>query len=235
MNKRVYIATNYQKNDLVLNQEQFDLIVGTLLADGNLSTFSPTAKTWRYRALQKKGHKPYLFHKYEVLKDLCGSPPSFSTVFDERTQKNYHRYLFNTLTFSKFNPLGQAFYLYDPLTERWVKDVPENISELLTPKAVAYMYMDDGSLKYYGQSNAMRICCESFSKQGVEILQAALYKNFQISTKLVKRNKNGVLIGYRLAIPEAESSKFRELIRPHLVDCMKYKVSNGKRGSLADD
>jgi hypothetical protein len=101
MKKRLYIATNYEKDDLVLTQEQSDLIVGTLLADGNFSTFSLTAKTWRYRAIQKKGHKEYLFHKYSILKDLCGSPPSFSTVFDQRTQKNYHRYIFNTLTFSK--------------------------------------------------------------------------------------------------------------------------------------
>jgi hypothetical protein len=125
--------------------------------------------------------------------------------------------------------------LYDPSSETWVKDVPENIAEILTPRAVAYMYMDDGSLKYYGHSNAMRICCESFSKEGVELLQAAIYDNFKISLKLVKRNKNGVLLGYCFAIPEAESSKFRELIQPYLVDCMKYKVSNGKRGSLADD
>lgn len=124
--------------------------------------------------------------------------------------------------------------MYDPFTEKWVKDVPENIAELLTPRAVAYMYMDDGSLKYRGHSNAMRICSESFSKEGVEILQAAIYEKFQISLKLTKKNKNGVLVGYRLAISEAESSKFRELIQPYLVDCMKYKVSNGKRGSLAD-
>ena len=74
-----------------------------------------------------------------------------------------------------------------------------------------------------------------FSKHLKTSKKTILDKTFQISTKLVKRNKNGVLIGYRLAIPEAESSKFRELIRPYLVDCMKYKVSNGKKGSLADD
>lgn len=87
MEKRIYIATNYQKDDLDLKQEQSDLIVGTLLADGNLSTFSKTVKTWRYRAIQKKVHKDYLFHKYTILQNLCGSPPSFSTVFDKRTQK----------------------------------------------------------------------------------------------------------------------------------------------------
>mgnify|MGYP001807019210 FL=1 len=176
----------------------------------------------------------YLFHKYSILENLCGSPPSFSTVFDKRTQKNYSRYLFNTLTFSKFNALGQAFYSYDPSLKLLVKDVPQNIAKILTPRAVAYMYMDDGSLKYYGHSNAMRICCESFSKEGVEILQAAMWQNFQINVSLTKRNKNGVLIGYRLAIHEAESSKFCELVRPYLVECMKYKVSDGKKGSLAD-
>jgi len=130
MQERIYIETNYDKNDVELTQEQFDLIVGTTLADGNLSTHSQTARTWRYRAIQKKEHQEYLFHKYGILENLCGSPPSFSTVFDKRTQKNYFRHLFNTLTFSKFNALGQAFYSYDPSSQVFVKDVPKNIAKI---------------------------------------------------------------------------------------------------------
>lgn len=234
MIQRLYNAQNFDKNDVSLTDIQQDVIAGTLCGDANLSTHSVNVRTWRYRAIQKKDHKEYLYYKYDILKNLCGSPPSYSTVFDERTQKTYNRFLFNTLTFSKLNSFGQAFYVYNPSTQKWVKDIPENVASILTPRAVAFWYMDDGSLKYRGHSNAMRICSESFSKQGVELLQAAMWENFQIDLKLVKKNKNGVLVGYRLAINEAESSKFRELIQPYLVECMKYKVSDGKKGTLAD-
>ena len=49
-----------------LTTQQKDLIFGTLLGDGNLQTAN-NGRTWRYRAIQKKEHKNYLFHKYQVL------------------------------------------------------------------------------------------------------------------------------------------------------------------------
>ena len=128
--KRIFIENPSSKTDLVLNQGQKDLIVGTLLGDGNLQTFSSTGSTWRYRALQKKTHEPYLLHKYGKLKSFCGSPPIYSEVYDDRTQKTYKRYYFNTLTFQGFMPYARAFYLFDGSTGLWVKDVPENIHEI---------------------------------------------------------------------------------------------------------
>lgn len=205
-----------------LNQEQEDLVVGSLLGDGNLQTSTPEGKTWRYRALQKKDQKSYLDHKYEILKSLCGSPPIFSDVFDSRTQKSYQRYYFNTLTHEGFHPYGHAFSQFDPEQGKWKKGVPANIHEILTPRAVAYWYMDDGSLKYLGKSNAMRICTESFSTEENEILRNAMFQNFNISLGRVKKtNSKRVFVGYRLTIHEKESSKFRELIQPFLVQCMK--------------
>lgn len=233
-NERLYIANNYRENDLLLTEHQQDLLTGTLLGDGNLQTSSLTGETWRYRAIQKKDHHDYLLQKYNILKNICGSPPIYSKVYDSRTEKHYERWYFNSLTFAGLNPLARAFYVIGP-SGRWIKDVPTNIAEILTPRAVAYWYMDDGSLKYYGKSNAMRICSESFSKQGVEILQAAMWDKFNISVALTKRKKKGVLVGYRLAIHEAESSKFRDLIQPYLIPSMKYKVSNGKYGRLSEE
>lgn len=93
--------------------------------------------------------------------------------------------------------------------------------------------MDDGSLKYFGKSNAMRICTESFSTEDNEILRDAIFQKFNISLGRVKKTRNGKFVGYRLTINEKESSKFRELIQPYLVDCMKYKVSDGNKGRLS--
>jgi hypothetical protein len=53
-----------------LTNQQRDLIIGTLLGDGNLQT-ETQGRTWRYRALQKAEHQPYLDHKYTILKDYC--------------------------------------------------------------------------------------------------------------------------------------------------------------------
>lgn len=214
-----------------LNENQRNLLVGTLLGDGNLQTFSK-GKTWRYRALQQASQKEYLFHKYEVLKNLCGSEPVFGSPEDLRTGKKAERWYFNTKVDSSLKEFGDLFYKLNQTGERFTKDVPTNIKELLTPQAVAYLYMDDGALKWVGHSNAMRICTDSFSEAGVLNLINALNSNYGLKTNMTVERKDGIIVARRIAIPEKDAVRFVELIKPFLIDCMKYKVSDLNRGRL---
>jgi hypothetical protein len=213
------------------DQLQKDLIFGTLLGDGNLQTGNG-GRTWRYRALHKAEHKDYLFHKFNILLPLCTSRPAFGQLLDERTGLVYSRYYFNTATDPSLKFYADMFYTYNKTLEKWVKDVPQNVEKFLTPAALAYFYMDDGSLKWLNRSNAMRICTESFSELGVKRIQAALKNRYNIDTTLTKKPLSTGVIGYRIAIPERSSAAFRQVIEPHLVECMKYKVSDGNRGHL---
>jgi len=214
-----------------LIEPQKDLLIGTLLGDGNLQT-ETAGRTWRYRALQKAEHKDYLFHKYSVLQPLCTSPPTYSEIVDPRTNKLAKRWYFNTTVHESLRHYGNLFYSFDSKTNKFVKDVPKSIGLFLTPRAIAYWYMDDGALKWLGKSNAMRICTESFSHEGVLRLQNALKAKFNLDTSLSRRSNDGVFIGYRLEINEKNSAHFREIIQLYLVDCMKYKVSDGNKGHL---
>lgn len=220
---------------MTLTNLQKDLIFGTLLGDGNLQT-ETAGRTWRYRAIQKTEHKDYLFHKYEILKSLCGEDtvPVEGKTFDERTGNTSYRWYFNTLTNSSLKFYGDMFYTYNKTKQKWVKDVPVNIEKFLNARALAYLYMDDGSLKWLGHSNAMRICTESFSNEGVKRLQNALKNNFSITTTLTKKTLKDQTVGspYRIAIPEKSSQAFRELVKPYLVDCMRFKVSDGNKNHL---
>lgn len=117
-----------------------------------------------------------------------------------------------------------------------VKDVPIEIEKFLTPAAIAYWYMDDGSLKSLGHSNAMRICTENLSFDGIFRLERALKNLYGIQVTHVKKTKmvddQKITTGLRIAINEKQSSSFRELIKPYLIDCMRYKVSDGHKNHL---
>lgn len=219
---------------MTLNQEQKDLLVGTLLGDGNLQT-ATKGRTWRYRTLHKFEHKDYLLHKYEVLKNFCSDDhePVYDEIFVDRTQQTYKRMYFNTKVADDFRHYGNLFYTLENQSQTMIKDVPKNIKQLLTPRAVAYWYMDDGSIKELGRGNAMRICTESFSLEGVQRLKNALKELYNVEhTSLNKKTNNQKVVGYRLAIREKSASDFRNLIEPYLVPCMKYKVSDGFKGHL---
>lgn len=220
---------------MTLTQQQKDLLIGTLLGDGNLQT-ATQGQTWRYRALQKAAHKAYLFHKYQILQNLCTTGPIFGETYDDRTGTTSERWYFNTNVDSSLRFYGNMFYTYDANLGKMVKDVPKNIEKYLTPAAVAYWYMDDGSLKWKAHSNAMRVSTECYTKDGVNRLRNALLHLYGIPTGTTKKTLmvNGlkVNVGKLISIPEDSSTTFRQLIEPHLVDCMRYKVSDGNYGSL---
>lgn len=92
--------------------------------------------------------------------------------------------------------------------------------------------MDDGSLKWLHHSNAMRLCTENFSLTGVQRIQKALKNLYNVNTALSDEKRADGTLGFRIMIPEGSSSTFREVIRPHLVESMKYKVSDGLKGHL---
>lgn len=207
---------------MTITQKVSDLLIGTLLGDGNLQTTN--GQTWRYRAIHKAIHAPYIMHKYEVLKDYCQSEPIYSSVFDKRTQKSYYRYTFNTVTSDDFRFFGQLFYHEDE-EKNWKKHVPTNIAKYLTGPALAYWYMDDGALKWKGRSNAVRLCTDSFSNEDVNILLKALENKFQLKVSLQK--KNGIL---RISILEESYPILKKIITPFLLPCMYYKFPDGNNG-----
>jgi recombination protein RecA len=195
-----------------LNQQQKDLLIGTLLGDGHLAS-STKGRTWRYRAIHKKKHQLYLFHKYEIFEPFCKSKPVYAEVFDSRTQKTYQRWSFNTITHICFEHYANLFYTNDTKTSRMSKDVPKNIKLYLTPAAIAYWYMDDGALKWLGQSNAMRICTESFSEGGVYRFKSALNDLFNIQTQLIRKTNQGSFVGPKaLAINKKTQPLFVTLL-----------------------
>lgn len=221
-----------------LTNQQRDIINGALLGDGCLSTES-NGKTWRFRALHKTTHLEYLSWQYTNLKNLCNTGILHSLTTDKRTGQTYSRHYFNTTTSTIFNNIATSFYTAVRQADgsiKFVKDVPNNVSvllllkatqPLLTPLAVAVWYQDDGALKSFGKSNAMRICTDSFSEAGVDRLIVAMSNLYSIKlTKHKTRNS------YRILVPERESAKFRDLISPYLINCMRYKVSDGNRGHL---
>jgi hypothetical protein len=204
-----------------LNEIQKDLIVGTLLGDGNLQT--NTGQTWRYRALHKSIHLPYIEHKFSILKEFCTSGIVYSEILDSRTNNTYKRHSFNTNFENIFRFYGQHFYIKQG--DFWVKRVPKDIKRYLTPRALAYWYMDDGALKWKGKSNAVRFCTDSFKKHEVELLGEALTINFQL--KVTYQKKGDIL---RIATSESSYFTLKKAILDYLLPCMYYKFPDGEKG-----
>lgn len=210
---------------MVLTDSQKNLLVGTLLGDGNLQTLN-AGRSWRYRAVHKSAHQSYIEYKYEVLKNFCESPPRFSSFLDSKTKKVYSRFSFQTLSTDEFRYYGNLFYKKDN-NNLFKKFVPSNIENLLTPEAFAYWYMDDGALKWRGKSNAVRLCTDSFSTSEITLLKNVLQDKFSLKVSLQKKDDI-----QRLCILEESYATLRNLILPYLLPSMYYKFPDGNKGVL---
>lgn len=106
------------------------------------------------------------------------------------------------------------------------KKVPKNIHKFLTARALAYWYMDDGSIseaEWKNKVNSFIFCTESFSKKDNLILKSALERNFNL--KVTLQRKGAKKEAFRLYISAESGLVFKNLISPYIHSSMLYKLN----------
>jgi hypothetical protein len=121
------------------NIDVISVMVGLLLGDGYLN--NRTGEGVRMAVKQSIVHKEYLFSLYHFfyIRGYCSSlEPRMYTRNLKGKDKTYYGYEFNTFTFRSLVWLHKLFY------SNGKKIIPVNISDLLTPLALAIWISDDG-------------------------------------------------------------------------------------------
>jgi hypothetical protein len=135
--------------------------------------------------------------------------------------KAYLPYLY--FCFARF---ATQWYSWSDSDNKFIKIVPINIGELLTPIGLAHWIMDDG----FSTGKAIGLCTESFTLAEVELLSKALKSNFDLVTTINVRHMSGGRTGFRLIISGRPDnySKIRSIVRPFFIPSMFYKLDGGK-------
>src|SRR5262245_19450236 len=129
-------AIEEHKKTLRLSREQREILVGILLGDACLETGN-RGRTYRVKVEQSAQHQAYVRHRYKLFRPWVLSPPR------ERLSKACNgspttSWAFNTVGHEAFRFYAHQFY--DGLK----KQVPRLIHHWLTPRGLAYWFMDDG-------------------------------------------------------------------------------------------
>lgn len=145
-----------------------------------------------------------------MYKKFCGSKPLNLSKFDIRINKNkiYSSIKFQTLSLACFNIYRELFY-----DLKGKKIIPINIQELLSPKGLAYWFMQDG----YKSKKGLYSCTESFSLSEIKRLIFILKSKFDI-----KCSYHSVTNGYRIYIFSTSTIKFKELVKPYFIEHFYY-------------
>lgn len=184
-----------------------EILFGTLLGDSSLQTYTG-GKSWRIRFIQSDSHKDYLFHLYDIFKPFVNTPPKSITDKNGST-----RWYFNTTVQPFLNEFAEFFY------KKNKKIVPDKeiLYKYLTPIALSYWFMDDGSLK--SNTYAYYLCTDSFTLYELKILALIFQDKYNIVVNFHKKGNS-----YRIYISRSEYDKFRILIQDYIHPSMFYKL-----------
>lgn len=205
-NNNILENTNLSLAEIPLNVKE--LVIGRILGDSSLEITqgSINARMTNNHSIKQK---EYIFYLYEQLERYVKTPPKLSSY--NLKGKKYETYKFNTLNYRFFTELYNIFYLNNK------KIIPLNISEFLSPRALAFWAMDDG----YKQSSSLVLCTDSFTKKEVELLINVLKTKFDLDCTLYLKNK--VKGTYRIYIRSKSMDKFKSLVLPYFHESMLYK------------
>lgn len=206
---------------LSLTQDQREIIIGVMLGDGSMEC-GTSGKTARLTIEQSKSvHQGYFEHLYELFPGWFPSKAKdverTSTKVNPDTGENNTNTNLNART-SYHRDFAEFYHLFYKDNK---KIIPINISDYLTPKSIAYWYMDDGALKGSDRLGKY-LHTEGFEVEQLPILQAALLK-FNVKTSLHSKGKNGK-VQKAIYIGADHDPIFSELIRPYIIPCMYYKL-----------
>ena len=207
-----------------LGEQQFQLILGSLMGDGNLSPNRRGRSGTRFRMGHGARQAAYLDWKASLL----GNIPHARTVNAKGA------------VFADFTPLPELGELHEAV---YFGDGKKHLTwdylKSLTPLALAVWYMDDGCFtlrskglqeRTAGGTGRIEICVEAMSPGSRDRLVGYLRDTYGLDVKLQYR---GAVKKSVLRFSNSASEKFQKLVAPYVHPSMEYKLLPRFRGRFS--
>ena len=204
-----------------LSDQQWQVVLGSLMGDGNLSPNRPDRNGVRFRLGHGAQQRDYLEWKVGLL----GNVPC-----SRRVGKN-------GAVFADFTPLPELAELQRTVyMGNGKKTITEEYLKALTPLALAIWYMDDGSFslrskglqqRTQGGSGRVTFCVEAMTEGSRDRLVTYLRDTHGLEGSW---RYAGAVRKAVLTFTTAASRRFLELVAPYVHPSMDYKLLEGMRG-----
>ena len=189
-----------------LTHIQKELIFGCTLGDGYIKLLD-NDKNACFCMNHCVKQEEYIKYKFEFLKNLQKYYKSYTRKTPDRMGIYRSSILCTTQTNESINEFRYMFY------KDRKKIIPiEYLDEYYTPFAMAIHYCDDGS---YSKGNIV-IATHSFEREELEQFISFLYRKYNLEFSIHRDNS--------IRVRSCSVDKFIELVKPYIIDEMKYKI-----------
>ena len=177
----------YKDSLIDLSIEQKEAIIGLMLGDASLQSQNK-GKTYRIKFEWGDKNKAYVLHVFNLFDEWLLSQPHKKERLSPKGNLIVN-WGFQTFSHKAFNYLAELFLL----DKGGKKGISENlVQDHLTPKGLAYWFMDDGGKLDYNKNSKNRsvvLNTHSFTDLEVENLCDQLSNKFELLCE-VRSNKN---------------------------------------------
>ena len=209
-------------NPCVISNTAEQIILGSILGDGSIAkNRHPTNTSLTLNSyleiIQGVKQYEYLQYKKELLEKegiVCyikkRKPPKKTHYINNKEVLFNGSYELRTKRNSSFNKYRELFYREKKYINKYIYK--------LNVLGLAIWYMDDGTR--VGKNSSVSLCTNCFTIKDLKLLQKVLKHNFNLDTSLHKARENQ----YTIYIRKHSLSRFLELVSPHIIESMRYKL-----------
>jgi len=200
----------FDNPQIEITERQMSIIRGSLLGDACLK--GKGAKTSYLSISHTYKQKEYIEWLYGELKSICPSEPC-----NYVSKGKYVTMTLNSESREDLFDIRSKIYTPTKRVGNWFIDGLNNI-------VLAIWYMDDGSLQYINASKSIfSFATNSFTQEDNYMLSKALYEKFGLYSEVKPHNKKSG-VQYNLLISKQSFDRFINIVSPHIVPSMKYKL-----------
>lgn len=188
------------------------MIYGMLLSDARLQMHGDYA-----RITFGQKNSDFINHIWELCKKygIVGASPNTRTRKDSETGKKYTWYEFNTFTMPHFVSLFNSWYKF--VDGAYLKILPANIIDFISPISLAYWIMGDGT--YQKDNKVIILCTDNYTLAEVETLISVINLKLGIQGTVLRHHTY-----WRIRFNRIESYKLITLVKPHMHSSYLYRL-----------
>jgi ubiquinol-cytochrome c reductase cytochrome b subunit len=206
--------TKFIRDITYINTNSLDIFIGLLLGDAYFKLGKNNINT-RIGFKQSIINFPFFWLVFTELSHYCASIPRFE--YAKIKGKKYGQLILETRTYPVLNIIYKLFIDND------IKVIKYDMFHYLSPIALAYWIMSDGTSSQYG----LTICTDNFTIKDNILLMNILKIRYDLNCSL--HNYAG---RPRIYIKADSMNKLRTIVEPYIIPFSSYKLKKGKRPIL---